>query len=130
MGSDFQYESARNWYTNLDKLIHYGNKDGRINIFYSTPERYVAAKAKEQGSWPLKTDDFFPYADGPHQFWTGYFTSRPNLKRAVRDGSGFFQITKQLVALGLPEEGFERLEVFAEAMGLLQHHDAVSGTAK
>jgi len=130
MGSDFQYESAINWYSNLDKLIHHGNKDGRLNIFYSTPERYVAAKAAEKGSWPLKTDDFFPYADGPHQFWTGYFTSRPNLKRAVRDSSAFFQMAKQLVALGLPEEGFERLEKLAEAMGLVQHHDAVSGTAK
>lgn len=130
MGSDFQYEAAGIYFSNLDKLIHHANKDGRINVFYSTPERYVAAKAKESVSWPLKTDDFFPYADGDHKFWTGYFTSRPNLKRAVRESSAFFQIAKQLVALGLPQEGFERLQTFAEAMGLLQHHDAVSGTAK
>ena len=25
MGSDFQYENAREWYKNLDKLIHYVN---------------------------------------------------------------------------------------------------------
>ena len=26
MGSDFQYEDAREWYKNLDKLIHYVNQ--------------------------------------------------------------------------------------------------------
>lgn len=26
MGSDFQYEDAREWYKNLDKLIYYVNK--------------------------------------------------------------------------------------------------------
>lgn len=40
----------------------------------------------------LKTDDFFPYADGPHQFWTGYFTSRPALKRYERLSSNFLQV--------------------------------------
>jgi len=130
MGSDFQYENAAEWYRELDKLIHYVNKDGRVNAFYSNPDVYVAAKAKEGLSWPLKTDDFFPYADGAHQFWTGYFTSRPALKRYVREVSGFFQIAKQLLALGLPEHDLKDVETLAEAIGVAQHHDAVSGTAK
>lgn len=39
-------------------------------------------KAAEEKNiaWTVKTDDFFPYADCPHCFWTGYFTSRPALK--------------------------------------------------
>lgn len=41
---------------------------------------------------PLKTDDFFPYSDGPHQFWTGYFSSRPALKGYERLSSGFLQV--------------------------------------
>jgi len=28
----------------------------------------------------LKTDDMFPYADCPHCYWSGYFTSRSALK--------------------------------------------------
>jgi len=129
MGSDFQYQAANNWFSNLDKLIHYVNLDGRINAFYSTPETYVAAKAKENVSWPLKTDDFFPYADGPHQFWTGYFISRPNLKGMVRDVSGFYQVAKQISSLS-GQSASQELEPLAEAMGLIQHHDAVAGTAK
>ena len=70
-GSDFQWISAHQYYKNVDKLIHYLNEDGRINAFYSTPAEYVAVKNKYNHSWPLKTDDFFPYADCPVCYWTG-----------------------------------------------------------
>lgn len=72
-GSDFQWVSAHQYYKNLDKLIHHVNEDGRINIFYSTPAEYVAVKHGYNHSWPLKTDDFFPYADCPVCYWTGQF---------------------------------------------------------
>jgi len=70
-GSDFQWISAHQYYKNVDKLIHYINEDGRINAFYSTPAEYVAVKHTYNHSWPLKTDDFFPYADCPVCYWTG-----------------------------------------------------------
>ena len=38
---------------------------------YSTPSRYLEAVNKADLSWTVKTDDFFPYADGAHAFWTG-----------------------------------------------------------
>ena len=31
-------------FKSMHKLIHYANLDGRINVLYSTPSRYVAAK--------------------------------------------------------------------------------------
>lgn len=46
----------------------------------------------------MKHDDFFPYADGPHQFWTGYFTSRPALKRYERLSNNFLQVSNCLVS--------------------------------
>lgn len=58
-------------YKNIDKLIHYANEDGRMNLFYSTPATYTAAKHSYNRSWPLKTDDFFPYADNEFSYWTG-----------------------------------------------------------
>jgi len=68
-----QFANANAQFKNIDKLIHYANNaDGRLNLFYSTPARYVAAKHSYQQSWPLKTDDFFPYADFPHCYWTGH----------------------------------------------------------
>ena len=38
---------------------------------YSTPSRYLKALNEAGLSWVVKTDDFFPYADGPQAFWTG-----------------------------------------------------------
>lgn len=32
---------------------------------------YAAAKHAYDTEWPLKQDDFFPYADFPHSYWTG-----------------------------------------------------------
>lgn len=54
---------AAEWYANLDALIHLLNANGSVNVFYSTPEQYTAAKHAEGLKLPLKTDDFFPYAD-------------------------------------------------------------------
>ena len=58
-------------YKNLDKLIHHANADGRLNAFYSSAAAYTDAKHGYNESWPLKTDDFFPYADCPTCYWTG-----------------------------------------------------------
>lgn len=71
MGSDFNYGHANRWYKNMDKLVHYVNLDGRVNLFYSSPAEYVAAKHAYRRDWPVKRDDFFPYSDSQHAFWTG-----------------------------------------------------------
>ena len=74
-------ENAGTWFTNLDKIIHYVNQNTSIhgvNAMYSTPSAYADAKlAGGTQPLPLKTDDYFPYANGDHAYWTGYFTSRP-----------------------------------------------------
>eukprot|EP01137_Pigoraptor_chileana_P035462 Opistho-2@29507 len=128
MGSDFQFENANEWFKNLDKLIHYVNLDGRINALYSTPSIYLDALHASNQTWSTKEDDFFPYADCPHCYWTGYFASRMAIKGYVRWASSYLQTCRQLeVASGIfnGQSG-----VLAEAMGIAQHHDAVSGTEK
>ena len=50
----------------------------------------------------MKKDDFFPYADGPHMFWTGYFTSRPALKRYERLSYNFLQVGGHQAPRGWP----------------------------
>lgn len=139
MGSDFEYECAESWYANLDKIIKYVNQDGRVKAFYSSPADYTKAKFAEAAAgtvtWPVDSGDnadFFPYADGPHQFWTGYFTSRPALKRYVRENVALFNSMRQLQALaqGGGADPLAQLQTFEEALGVAQHHDGVSGTAK
>ncbi|CAF4727915.1 unnamed protein product, partial [Rotaria sp. Silwood2] len=120
-------------FKNLDKLIHYVNlqqeNGSDINVFYSTPSCYLYALKKAEKKWSTKTDDFFPYASTPSVYWTGYYTSRPALKRYERYANNILQVTRQL-------NGFSQSNLrnpifdLSEAMGLAQHHDAVSGTSK
>jgi hypothetical protein len=46
--------------------------------------------------WTSKSDDFFPYAMVPASYWTGYYTSRPALKRYERYANNILQVTRQL----------------------------------
>ncbi|XP_068460344.1 lysosomal alpha-mannosidase [Clinocottus analis] len=139
MGSDFQYENANLWYKNLDKLIRYVNarqaNGSRVNALYSTPSCYLQELHRANLTWALKTDDFFPYADDAHDFWTGYFTSRPALKRYERISNGNLQTCNQLEVLGGPISrngpfGKGDSQTLKKAMAVAQHHDAVSGTEK
>ncbi|KAJ4941677.1 hypothetical protein JOQ06_011554, partial [Pogonophryne albipinna] len=139
MGSDFQYENANLWYKNLDKLIRYVNAEqadgGKVNVLYSTPSCYLQELHRANSTWALKTDDFFPYADAAHDFWTGYFTSRPALKRYERISNSNLQTCNQLEVLGGPDSrkgpfGEGDSQTLKEAMAVAQHHDAVSGTEK
>nr|XP_055227621.1 lysosomal alpha-mannosidase isoform X4 [Gorilla gorilla gorilla] len=139
MGSDFQYENANMWFKNLDKLIRLVNaqqaKGSSVHVLYSTPACYLWELNKANLTWSVKHDDFFPYADGPHQFWTGYFSSRPALKRYERLSYNFLQVCNQLEALvGLAANvgpyGSGDSAPLNEAMAVLQHHDAVSGTSR
>ena len=129
-GNDFNYQYAAQNYQNMDKLLRAVNADGRIIAFYSTPARYVEAKLsevqqqEEQGrqerqregrdaaatadedetttiAYPVKRDDFFPYADQPHAYWTGYFTSRPTQKFYNKYASAYLQTARQIQLLGM-----------------------------
>lgn len=89
-----------------------------------------------------KTDDHFPYASSKNSYWSGYFTSKPEHKRMIRELSnllqasdGFvrlnvlaFQVTKAMrVFANLTEkEAVSAEEVAERALSLSQHHDAVT----
>ncbi|CAN1126622.1 Alpha-mannosidase At3g26720 [Linum perenne] len=130
MGTDFRYQYANSWYRQMDKFIHYVNQDGRVNVLYSTPSTYTDAKHAADEEWPLKTGDFFPYADHPNAYWTGYFTSRPAFKGYVRTMSGYYLAARQLEFFGGMIGALSKTDVLADALAIAQHHDAVSGTQR
>ncbi|KAH9627166.1 hypothetical protein KSS87_018406 [Heliosperma pusillum] len=130
MGEDFRYQYANSWFRQMDKLIHYVNLDGRINALYSTPSVYTDAKHAANETWPVKTDDFFPYADRANAYWTGYFTSRPAFKGYVRMMSGYYLAARQLEFLKGRNGSVSQTETLAAALAISQHHDAVSGTER
>lgn len=133
MGHDFTHSEARMWFSNIDKLIHYVNKDGRVNALYSTPARYTAAKLSTPGlQLALKTDDFFPYSSSKSgdEYWAGFYTSRPTLKTQlqIRRGWALLRATQQMEVLAHLQPGSSRL---ATSMGLQYNHPAdASETAR
>jgi hypothetical protein len=131
----------------------FGPRFDRIKIFYSSPEIYTKSKHDElhairykdrkmkphpfeSTKYTVKKDDFFPYSDCQHCFWTGYFTSRAGFKRLERVASSFLLTARQIESMidytGKPdsEQCEEPIHNLEDASGVAQHHDGVSGTAK
>ncbi|KAG5526952.1 hypothetical protein RHGRI_028029 [Rhododendron griersonianum] len=130
MGTDFRYQYANSWFRQIDKFIHYVNLDGRVNALYSTPSIYTDSKHAAKELWPLKTGDFFPYADRENAYWTGYFTSRPAFKGYVRMMSGYYLAARQLEFFKGRSSSGPNVDALADALAIAQHHDAVSGTQR
>lgn len=164
MGTDFTYQQAHLNYANLDLLIGtvmnyqslgmidiqaiFGPDYDRVNVFYSHPEYYALQKYRQTATgpqqhkstgtkvtWKTKTDDFFPYADCPHCYWTGYFTSRTAFKRFERVASSFLLAARQIDAFVASNSTLASIQgdsrplfPLEDAMGVSQHHDSVSGT--
>ncbi|XP_013097339.2 lysosomal alpha-mannosidase [Stomoxys calcitrans] len=136
MGDDFNYENAAINYGNMDKLIKYVNErqvqGTKINVFYSTPACYLNAVHNTIRTWPTKTQDFFPYSTDWHTYWTGYYSSRPTQKRFEREGNHFLQVAKQLTTIANLTSAAvtQNVDKLRQAMGIMQHHDAITGTEK
>ena len=136
MGRDFLYSNANEWFKNMDKLIYQLNSQQDkygLNVFYSTPSIYLEAKNAANSTWSIVSSDNLPYADFPHAYWTGYFTSRPALKAYIRDMSSYLQLCKQVDVWNYfigKNLIFGNASMLADAMGIAQHHDAVTGTER
>ena len=143
-GNDFAYQNADTWYHNLDKLIHYANLNGSVNVFYSTPSRYTEQKNKAGLTWEVRHDDIFPLADNAHNYWSGYFTSRPALKRQVRFATNTLAAARQIEIFGnvtadevtvptvrpSPPVGKSFTDSLEGTVGVATHHDGMSGTER
>lgn len=63
------------------------------NIKYSKPDQYLKTlhkKEKKFNEYKLN-DDFFPYRDDKNSYFTGYFTSKPFIKKLARDSGRLLQ---------------------------------------
>ncbi|GFT23386.1 lysosomal alpha-mannosidase [Trichonephila clavipes] len=132
MGMDFHFRDAPKWFRNMDYLIRYVNSlqavGMKVNMFYSTPTCYLNSLHASNKTWKTMQSDFFPYASGRHEYWTGYFTSRPALKYHSRRENAFLQACKQLITLA-DVENTDTLTL-KKALGVIQHHDGITGTEK
>lgn len=78
----------------------------------------------------------FPYANEPNEYWSGYFTSRPNDKANARHASRTLRAYNKMLAKSyFPAPKFNsmasdvyQLEKLLDAVSVHQHHDAITGT--
>ena len=143
-GDDFSFQAAASYFKNIDLLIKGANArfdQHGVKMMFSTPSTYLKAVNQQNLTFPMKSDDFFPYRDGPSAYWTGYFTSRVSQKGYTRHSGRVFQNIRRLVSHKLlandssylasnVDTVVKAIVAAEENRGLLQHHDAVAGTAK
>ena len=98
---------------------------------YTTAREYLAAMQEADVPLPVKDDKqtFFPF-----NTWSGYFTSRSKLKGISQQSHGPLNAAEGLFALRTPREAAARqrlwdlLETARRNAGVVQHHDAITGT--
>ena len=146
MGGDFEWNGDANYlFLTTDALIHYINSNSSLGIkaSYSTPSIYAKAVYEETKRKGTKIDekigDFMPYRDLPNAYWTGFYTSRPYLKYAIRQVGQQLQSFRKLLShmyLIRPEyytlsfyEMDQALVNLEETVAIMQHHDSITGTS-
>ena len=136
-GCDYQYQNAELVYRSTDWLIDVINNNTAswgVHAQYGTPSEYLSAvkasAAVSGAKFPVKSNgtDFFPYND-----WTGYYTSRSNLKGHSQRSVSKLTAAEALFALrgnlsSSPSSLWKELETARRNNGIVQHHDAITGT--
>uniref|UniRef100_A0A669F496 Alpha-mannosidase n=1 Tax=Oreochromis niloticus TaxID=8128 RepID=A0A669F496_ORENI len=155
LGDDFRYDKALEWdqqYINYQKLFDYMNSHPEMHVQaqFGTLTDYFNAVYKTNGvaqgsrpaGYPVLSGDFFAYADREDHYWTGYFTSRPFYKSMDRIIESHLRGAEILYSLAVanarhagmegryPVSDYSLLVDARRSVGLFQHHDAITGTAK
>ncbi|KAK9271505.1 hypothetical protein L1049_001864 [Liquidambar formosana] len=131
MGTDFRYQYGNSWFRQMDKFIHLCQQGWACQCSIFNPLHLYRMQNMQQMNHGLsKLTDFFPYADKPNAYWTGYFTSRPGFKGYVRMMSGYYLAARQLEFFKGRTNSGPKTDTLADALAIAQHHDAVSGTER
>ncbi|XP_051807861.1 alpha-mannosidase 2x isoform X2 [Acanthochromis polyacanthus] len=155
LGDDFRYDKALEYdqqYINYQKLFDYMNSHPEMHVqaqfgtlteyFSAVYKKYGVAQGSRPADYPVLSGDFFAYADREDHYWTGFYTSRPfykSLDRVIESHLRGAEILYSLAVANARHAGMEgRYPVSDYALlvdarrsvGLFQHHDAITGTAK
>jgi len=125
MGDDFRYQTmdeAHKQFTNYQKMFDWiGKNVPTVKASFSTLSRYF--DAQRQTNVPKLQGSFFPYSDKEKDYWTGYFNSRIFYK-------GYDRLLESLIAAVETKCPTVDIHLQKRALGLFQHHDGITGTAK
>eukprot|EP00002_Diphylleia_rotans_P014778 TRINITY_DN2875_c0_g1_i2.p1 TRINITY_DN2875_c0_g1~~TRINITY_DN2875_c0_g1_i2.p1 ORF type:complete len:605 (+),score=131.51 TRINITY_DN2875_c0_g1_i2:58-1872(+) len=154
-GDDFKFVNAEAQFENMDKIISYINspenshrKEFRgITIKYSTLNEYFASvkqynedKLLIPSYLKLRMTDFFPYLKRSYpKYYSGFYSSRPQLKLLTRKAQYLLHSLEMMVGTGFISKLKSKATLHASFVNLihearqnisiLQHHDAITGTS-
>eukprot|EP01133_Synstelium_polycarpum_P013702 gene13702-16148_t len=147
-GTDFGFREQKEFNIN-NKFIDYLQTKkadyGIDDIRYGTLSEYfeLAAKTTSQTqSFKLFKQDFFPYATG-QQPWSGFYSTHSLFKKQTREVSATLRNADSFFALAMTKAKsfddqsfsslsslYRSLEEARGIVGMMQHHDSVTGTAR
>ncbi|CAK9298030.1 unnamed protein product [Gordionus sp. m RMFG-2023] len=160
LGDDFRYKTGKEWtyqMGNYLQIMEYLNNHPQFNakIKFATLSEYFEAikqgtttkndansEEKSDKRFPVLRGDFFTYADKDNDYWSGYYTSRPKYKRMERILEYKLRAAEIFYSLAIVTNQdkptirdyldifYPLLDTARNDLGLFQHHDGITGTAK
>jgi len=138
-GCDFAFPDATPWFHSMDILIKYMQKNQEqthVYVQYSTLSEYFShVMSLTNITYPTNVGgDFFPLDED--LYWTGYYTSRTELKGLTRQGEAVAHVVEPLFSIGkvvltkFPNTAaYSNITTLRLANADAQHHDGVTGTS-
>jgi len=147
LGDDFRYNKDVEFdqqYENYMQLMkHINAGDYNAHVTFGTLTDYFTEVRHRMKNFRTLSGDFFVYSDifseGRPAYWSGYYTTRPFVKRLSRVLATNLRTAEILYSLSLGrkaghakemEQMFSFLTEARENLGLFQHHDAITGTSR
>jgi hypothetical protein len=142
LGKDFGWGGdQKDHFQFLDRMRLYANQNLDLEIVWSSIGDYLKdwSQYYSLSDLPTKRQDFFPYRDRPGSSWGAYFTTKPIAKEMPFRLGRVFQQYRQMsilylrsgVASSLDWQQFhDSFRKVSFELGVLIHHDAITGTNK
>ncbi|XP_006893736.1 PREDICTED: epididymis-specific alpha-mannosidase [Elephantulus edwardii] len=140
-GCDKQFFNASVQFSNMDVVLDRVNNRSAelgISVQYATLADYFSALHDLNATWGWRgPQDFLPYSSEPFQAWTGFYTSRSNLKVLARRASALLHAAESMFTRHMwpaprgpldPAWALQQLQQLRWAVSEVQHHDAITGT--
>ncbi len=138
-GGDFRWQNGSFYFGNMSRLMAHVNANPalyQLDLRLATVSEYLRDVAALYPNRSLATLEgpFEPYdgisaSDAANGYWTGLLSSRPEIKRAARRGEASLRPASLLAAVsGSSADVADQLAAANANLGILPHHDAITGT--
>lgn len=88
LGADVNFEKAEYHYQEFERMMkQFNSMNSDIELSFSTLRQYGQQVGKLNRELTSYYYDMMPYSDDDRRYFTGLFSSQPNLKAAIREAS-------------------------------------------